>query len=65
MFTKRIKTNITLNGNNIEYKSNRDKDKNLSPKEYLDTIKLYLSNIIKESQKIENSANKANQFYFF
>ena len=51
MLTKRIKTNITLNGNNIEYKSNRDKDKNLSPKEYLDTIKLYLSNIIKNRKK--------------
>ena len=51
MLTKRIKTNITLNGNNIEYKINRDKDKNLSPKEYLDTIKLYLSNIIKNRKK--------------
>ena len=65
MLTKRIKTHITFNGNYIEYKSNRNKDKNLSPKEYLDMIKLYLSNIINNRKKIENSANNANQFYFF
>ena len=51
MLTKRIKTHITFNGNYIEYKSNRNKDKNLSPKEYLDTIKLYLSNIINNRKK--------------
>ena len=34
--------------NYIEYKSNGNKDKTLSPKDYLDEIKPYLSNIIND-----------------
>ena len=43
---KPIKTKSTLYGNYIKYESKRDKDKNLSPKEYFDMIKPYLSDII-------------------
>ena len=38
--------------------------KSLLPKEYLDMIKLYLSNIQNNHKKMENLANNANQFYF-
>ena len=41
-----MRTKSTFNGNHIEYESKGDKDEKLSPKEYLDMIKLYLSNII-------------------
>ena len=43
---KTIKTKSTLYGNYIKYESKRDKDKNLSPKEYFDAIKPYSSSII-------------------
>ena len=45
-YYKPIKTKRPFNGNYIEYQSNRDKDKNLSPEEYFDMIRPYLSNII-------------------
>ena len=38
---KPIKTKSAFNGNYIEYESRGDKDKNLSPKEYLDMIRPY------------------------
>ena len=47
-YYKPIKANSTFNGNYIEYQSKGDKDKNLSPKEYLDMIRPYLSNIIND-----------------
>ena len=37
-----------FSSNYIEYKSNRDKDKSLSSKEYLDKIRPYLSGIIND-----------------
>ena len=43
---KPVKTKSILNDNYIEYESKRDKDKNLSPKEYFDAIKPYSSSII-------------------
>ena len=43
-----MKTKSAFNGNYIEYESKGDKDKNLSPKEYLNIIKLYLSNMIND-----------------
>ena len=45
-YYKPIKTNDTFNSNYTEYESKGDKDKTLSTKEYLDMIRLYLSNII-------------------
>ena len=48
---KAIKTNSAFNSNYIEYKSKEDNDKNLSPKEYLDMIKPYLSDIINDHKK--------------
>ena len=46
---KPIRTKIDFNGNYIEYyESKEDKDKNLSPKEYLDMIRPYLSDIIND-----------------
>ena len=41
-YYKPIKTKSAFNGNYIEYKSQGDKDKNLSPKEYFDIIRQYL-----------------------
>ena len=40
------KTKSAFNGNYIEYQSKGDKDKNLCPKEYLDMIRPYLSDMI-------------------
>ena len=51
IITKPIKTNSAFNGNYIKYKSNGDKDKNLSQKAYLDMIKQYLSDIINNHKK--------------
>ena len=48
---KAIKTKSAFNCNYIEYKSKEDNDKNLSPKEYLDMIKPYLSDIINDHKK--------------
>ena len=45
-YYKPIRTKIAFNGNYTEYESKGDKDKNLSPKEYLDIIRIYLSHII-------------------
>ena len=45
-YYKRIKTNDALNSNYIQYESKGDKDKTLSIKEYLNTIRPYLSGII-------------------
>ena len=52
-YYKPIKIKGALNDNYIEYESRVDKDKNLSPKEYLDIIKPYLSNMIND-YKIQN-----------
>ena len=41
-----IRTKNAFNGNYFEYESKGDKDKNLSPEEYLDMIRSYLSDII-------------------
>ena len=47
-YYKPIKTKSAFNGNYIEYESKGDRNKNLSPKEYLDKIRAYLSNIIND-----------------
>ena len=47
-YYKPIKTRSASNGNYIEYESKRDKDKNLSPEEYLDMIRPYLSDTIND-----------------
>ena len=52
-YQKPIKTNSVFNSNYREYKSNRNKNKNLSLKEYLDMIKPYLSDIINNHKKWE------------
>ena len=41
-----MKTKIAFNGNYIEYESKGDKDKNLSPKQYLHGIRPYLRDMI-------------------
>ena len=45
-YYKPIRTKSAFNGNYIEYESKGDKDKNLSPKEHIDMIRPYLSDII-------------------
>ena len=49
-----MKTNSAFNGNYMEYQSKGDKDKNLSPKEYLDMIRPYLSDIINNQKTAKN-----------
>ena len=46
--TNQSKTKSIFNGNYIEYQSKGEKDKNLSPKEYLDIISPYLSDMIND-----------------
>ena len=41
-------TKSAFNGNYIEYESKGDKNKNLSPKEYLDIIRPYLGDLIND-----------------
>ena len=43
---KRIRIGNAFSSNYIEYKSNGDKDKTLSIKDYIDEIKSYLSDMI-------------------
>ena len=43
-----MKTKSAFNGNYIEYESKGVKDKHLSPKEYLDTIRPYLKDLIND-----------------
>ena len=50
---KPIKINNVFYDDYIEYERNSDKDKILSVKEYLDTIRQYLSNII-NNRKTQN-----------
>ena len=45
-YYKRIWTKNAFNGNYIEHESKGVKNKNLSPKEYLDMIRPYLSGMI-------------------
>ena len=45
-YYKPIWTKSAFNGNYIEYESKGDKNKNLSPKEYLDMIRPYLSDMM-------------------
>ena len=45
-YYKPIKTKSAFNGNYIEYESKGDKDKNLSPEEYLDMVRPCLSDMI-------------------
>ena len=53
-YYKPIRTKSAFNGNYIEYESKGDKDKNLSPKEYLDMIRPYLSDIINNHKTPKN-----------
>ena len=45
-YYKPVKTKSAFNNNYIEYESRGDKDKNLSPKEYIDMIRSYLRDVI-------------------
>ena len=45
-YYKPVKTKSAFNNNYIEYESRGDKDKNLSPKEYIDMIWSYLRDVI-------------------
>ena len=47
-YYKPIKIKSASNGNYIKYESKVDKDKNLLPKEYLDIIRSYLSDMIND-----------------
>ena len=49
-----ITTKNTVNGNYVEYESKGDKDKNLSPKEYLDMIRPNLSDMINNHKTSKN-----------
>ena len=45
-YYKPVNTKGAFNGNYIEYESRGDKEKNLSPQEYLDIIRPYLRDMI-------------------
>ena len=47
-YYKPIWTKSAFNDNYVEYESKGEKNKNLSPKEYLDIIRLYLSDTIND-----------------
>ena len=49
-YYKPINTKSSFNGNYIEYESKGDKYKNLSPKEYLDMISPYLSDMLNDNK---------------
>ena len=49
-YYKPIITNSAFNDDYIQYESKRNKDKNLSIKEYLDTIRPYLSDMINDNK---------------
>ena len=50
----------------MEYESNGDKDKNLSPKNYLDTIRPYLSDIINYHKTPKNlKVHSSNEVFDF
>ena len=53
-YYKPIRTKSAFNSNYIEYESKVDKDKNLLPKEYLDMIRLYLSDTINDHKTPKN-----------
>ena len=53
-YCKRVRVSNFSNNNYIEYKSNGDKNKTLSIKEYLEEIKLYLKDIINNPKKSDS-----------
>ena len=60
IYYRSIRTKNAFNGNYIECESKGDKDKNLSPEEYLDMIKPYLSDIINNHKTPENLSDSSN-----
>ena len=62
---KPVKTNSACNGNYIEYKSNGDLKQKFITKRITSYDKTIFQRYNKQSSKMENSANNANQFYFF
>ena len=62
---KPVKTNSACNGNYIEYKSNGDLKQKFIIKRITSYDKTIFQRYNKQSSKMENSANNANQFYFF
>ena len=55
---KPAKTKSAFNDNYIEYENKGDKDKNLSPKEYLDMIRSYLSESLLQNYQKELEESK-------
>ena len=61
-YYKPIRTKSAFNANCIEYESKRDKHKHLSPKECLDMIRPYLSDIINDHKTLKNvRAHSSNE----
>ena len=63
-YYKPIKTKSAFDGNYIEYQSKGDKDKNLSPEEYFDMIRPYLSDIINDHKTLKNLSHSSNETQF-
>ena len=65
-YYKPVRTKGVFHGNYIEHESKGDKDKNLSPKEYLNMIKQNVRDIINDHKTQEvlkvYSGNKANDY---
>ena len=61
-YYKPTKTKSAFNGNYLEYESKGEKYKNLSPEEYLDMIRPYLSDIINDHKTPKNlSVHSSNE----
>ena len=65
-YYKPIRTKSAFNSNYIEYESKVDKDKNLLPKEYLDMIRLYLSDTINDHKTPKNlRVHSSNEVIYY
>ena len=53
-YYKPMKTKSAFNGNCIEHQSKGNKDKYLSPEEYFDMIRLYLSDTVNDHKTLKN-----------
>ena len=64
-YYKPIKIKSAFNGNDIECQSKEDKDKNLSPEEYFDIIRPYLSDIMNDHKTLKKlRVHSSNQTLF-
>ena len=65
-YYKQTKTKSAFDVNYIKYESKGDKDKNLSPREYLNMIRLYLSDTINDHKTLQRlKVHLSNEVFDF